>query len=185
MRFNQVVATHVDTPIFDHPCHAAVLDELINALGSFPPVNSPGFDRKRTIRDALLGQLTSELGWVYQLLGVEEVPPNLHNKNYIVDFAKDSNLPGCTNRHRVLVEICFDNRQAIGTNVFKLDLAARSFHERTGGEAVGVIICGDRKALKSGGWDPGVADEEEYLVALDTAYTNYLLSPISLLVMRP
>jgi len=184
LRFDKVVATHKDSTIFEHPCHSAVFDELVNALGSFPPVNSSSFDRKRSIRDALSSQLTAELGWVNQLLGIEGVPPNLHNKNYVVDFAKDSNLSGCTNRHRVLVEICFDNRQAIGTNVFKLDSAARSFRERTGGEAVGVIICADRKALKSGGWDPGVADEEEYLVALDTAYSHYLLSPISLLVMR-
>lgn len=178
------MATQKDSGVFDHPCHKAVLGELVNAMNLVPAINSSDFDRKRSIRDTLMSQLTPALGWVHQLLGVESVPPNLHNKNYVVDFAKDSNFSDCTNRHRVLVEICFDNRQAIGTNIFKLESAARSFREKTGGEAIGIMVCADRKILKIGGWDSGVADDEEYQVALDTAYASFLSSAISLLVIR-
>ena len=184
MRFDQVVATQKDSGVFDHPCHKALLAELVNVLNLIPAINSSSFDRKRSIRDTLMSQLKPELGWVHQLLGVESVPPNLHKNNYVVDFAKDSNLSDCTQRHRVLVEICFDNRQAIGTNIFKIESASRSFREKTGGEAIGIIVCADRKTLKIGGWDPGVADDEEYEVAIDTAYASFLSSAMSLLVIR-
>jgi hypothetical protein len=128
--------------------------------------------------------LSPKDGWVRQLLGIDAIPGHLHNQNYVVDFSCDNNIQSCAERHRLLLEICFDNRQAVGTNIFKLETSARNFRDKTRGIAIGVIICADRKSLKSGGWDAGVADEEEYQVALSTAYKEYLSSSISLMVLR-
>lgn len=155
--------------------------DLIKALPGF---DEPNFKRSATIRGALRDGLKKTDGWNHDFLGIESITDNLHNKNYVIDFAFDSKCEGCVSRHRLLVEICFDNRQAVGTNTFKLESSARAYQNRTGGKALSLIVCADRKSLSQGGWDPGVADEDEYQIAIKAAYGDYLTTEISMLVLR-
>lgn len=184
MLFDHIVVPGRPNEALNHTCFDVIRSKILDALKEAPSLTSPEFEKTKSLRAVLTRNLTSEAGWVRQLVGIDAIPNNLHNQNYVIDFASDYQSEFCHDRHRVLLEICFDNRQAVGTNIFKLETAARSFREKTGGYAVGIIICGDRKSLTVGGWDAGVADEEEYQVALGTAYGDYLSSSISLLVLR-
>lgn len=184
MHFDHIVVPGRLNEFLNHACFDVILSRILDALKGTPSLTSVEFEKTKSLRAVLTTNLTSESGWVRQLVGIDAIPSNLHNQNYVIDFSSDYQSEVCSERHRVLLEICFDNRQAIGTNIFKLETAAKNFREKTGGDAVGIIICGDRKSLKVGGWDAGVADEEEYQVALGTAYGDYLSSSISLLVLR-
>ena len=184
LRFDHIGVPSEALSQYNHACFQESLDALFEGLRKVTALDSPGFERSKSIRDALSQSLNQDGGWVKKLLGVDSLPSNLHNQNYIIDFACDLKLEQCAQRHRLLVEIGFDNRQAVGTNIFKLETAASNFREKTGGDALGILICGERKALNAGGWDSGVADEEEYQIAIGTAYRSHLTTPISLVVLR-
>lgn len=149
-----------------------------------PVIGSNGFAKTKTFRELLKGLVEIDREWNWKFLGLDAIPSDLFNENYVVDLVSDKNFGSCTKRHRLLVELCFDNRQAIGTNIFKLQTAARQFEQKTGGKSYCLIVCGERKALNAGRWDGGVGDEEEYQIAISTAYREYLTSPFSLLVLR-
>jgi hypothetical protein len=165
-------------------CLRAPILRLVQILNEFPDVDSGDFDRSTTIRGGLATKLSVAEGWQANFLGLESIPRTMPNKNYVIDFIFDGSCSDCKKRHRLFVEVCFDNRQAIGTNILKLDSAASFFQDKTSGVALSVIVCADRKALSTGGWDSGVGDEEEYQIALNTAYKKHLKTNISLLIMR-
>jgi hypothetical protein len=165
-------------------CHRLPIREIGHLLESLPNVDHPDFRRSASIRSLLGSGLNTKDGWNHAFLGIGSITNNLHNKNYVIDYVFDSECRGCPSRHRLQVEVCFDNRQAVGTNIFKLEASARAYQNRTSGSALSLIVCGDRKYLKNGGWDAGVADEDEYQIAIDTAYEGYVTTNIALLVLR-
>lgn len=165
-------------------CYREPISQIRRTLESIPAFQDPNFSRSATIRDALRDELAGESRWISDFISLDTIPRNMPNKNYVIDYIFDGDCVNCEQRHRLLVEVCFDNRQAVGTNVFKFETAASFFERRTGGKALSLIVCGARGALNAGGWDSGVADENEYQVALDTAYSDYLRTDFSMLVMR-
>lgn len=170
------------------PTHETCISQLIDSvqalLSTAPEMSSDAFAKTKTFRQLLRSLVESDSVWNWKFLGIDAIPDGLFNENYVLDLMSDKNFGNCNQRHRLLVELCFDNRQAIGTNVFKLQVAAQQFQARTGGKAYCLIVCGDRKALKKGQWDSGVGDEEEYQIAISTGYREFLTSPFSLLVLR-
>ncbi len=184
MRFDFIdLATERSGPGHED-CITELTQSIQKRLASGPAISSNGFAKTKTFRELLKTLVEVDEQWNWKFLGLEAIPSDLFNENYVVDLVSDKNFGSCTQRHRLLIELCFDNRQAIGTNIFKLQTAARQFEQRTGGKAYCLIVCGERKALKSGLWDSGVGDEEEYQIAISTAYREYLTSPFSLLVLR-
>lgn len=155
-------------------CLSAQISQIEIALAGVPHFDDEAFRKSSSIRDALDKALGQENGWHVDFAGTDAIPSKMHNKNYVLDYATDSDCERCQSKHRVLLEVAFDNRQAIGTNLLKLEVAQRYFNDRTGGNALGVLVCASRKALQLGGWDPGVGDENEYQLALDTAYRGII-----------
>ena len=89
----------------------------------------------------------------------------------------------CGHKHRFFSEFCFDNRQAIGTNLLKFQVAAANsrFH---GYSPLGFLICADGFSIKNYGWDGGVASYQEYDHAIRIPYKNILNEPPILISIR-
>jgi hypothetical protein len=184
MHFDLIELSSSDTGASDDACIKALVTEIKETLAQGPSLNSDSFQRTKTLRQLLKNLAVSSHLWHWKFLGIDAIPNGLFNENYVVDLVTDRNLGICAERHRLLVELCFDNRQAIGTNILKLEAAARQFEAKTGGKAYCLLICADRKALTKGLWDSGVGDEEEYQIAISTAYKEFLKRQFSLLVLR-
>ena len=184
MRFDFIELPPVDDGASSEPCIAKLIEAIQLQLSLSPDFDSENFSRTKTFRGLLRGLVEMNSNWNWKFLGLDAIPDGLFNENYVIDAVSDQAFNSCSRRHRLLVELCFDNRQAIGTNILKLESAARQFESRTGGKAYCLIICADRKALKNGLWDSGVADEEEYQIAISTAYREFVTSPFSLLILR-
>lgn len=104
--------------------------------------------------------------------------------NYQLDAVLDYPNLDCGHSHRIFVEQCFDNRQAIGTNLLKFELAKSIYERSLDFKSLSLIICADKACLKKFGWDGSIASSEEYENALRGAYNSILkINPV-LLVIR-
>ena len=104
--------------------------------------------------------------------------------NYRLDAMIDEISADCEHSHRILVEQCFDNRQAIGTNLLKFQLASSLFENHLKHTALSIITCADRHSLKLFGWDGSIASSEEYEAALRGPYANIITANVVLMVIR-
>lgn len=125
-----------------------------------------------------------EHSWLTNYKFASEVPEDLSDVNYRFDGILDVQQNECDHRHRFLIEICFDNRQSIGTNLLKFELAAKNFESLQNRKAHGFMLCADRAALKKFGWDESAGSSEEYEVALRGPYGEIMQHQPTLLVIR-
>ncbi len=79
----------------------------------------------------------------------------------------------CGISHVLLFVVCLNNRETIGTNLLKLEIACRSM-SRESANSVGVLITLQRDLLDYGGWDPAYADSYEYRQACRKVYSGFL-----------
>jgi hypothetical protein len=86
----------------------------------------------------------------------------------------------CGSSHALNVELCVQNREAIGTNILKLDVIARTASHQS---HVGVLVCPNRKYFKESNMDSSYGDDDEYLVSYQLAYHNVLTSPVMVLTI--
>ena len=77
----------------------------------------------------------------------------------------------CGNVHCLDIELCIQNREAIGTNFLKLELLAGLQPEA---DHVGVVICPDSRYYATSNMDSAYADDDEYVVAHKLAYHHVL-----------
>jgi hypothetical protein len=89
----------------------------------------------------------------------------------------------CGTTHVANLVICLNNREAIGSNFLKLEIAAlREIRlnkvEIDDSNVVGFLVTLSRELLDEGGWDPSYADSSEYANAAKTIYKPILRSNI-------
>lgn len=90
----------------------------------------------------------------------------------------------CGKSHRVNAVLCLNNREAVGSNFLKLELAAQELIRYNNGQALsdenvlGVLISLNKKVLTLGGWDPAYANSTDYTFAFSFAYSSMLRSRI-------
>ena len=85
-------------------------------------------------------------------------------------------------KHTLPIVLCLNNREAIGTNLLKLDLAYKYFVSHSmADQATGVLICLSRETLNLGGWDKAYADASEYVEAFRGAYFEKMTNPLVVL----
>ena len=125
-----------------------------------------------------------ENSWITNYKFTSDVPEDISDVNYRFDGILDLNSSSCSHRHRILLEICFDNRQTIGTNLLKFELAARAFESDSSKKSLGIMLCADRLSLRQFGWDESAGSSEEYEVALRGPYGDLLKHQPTLLVIR-
>lgn len=100
--------------------------------------------------------------------------------NFEIDFLKRIEFA----EHTLLVagELAFDNRQALPTNILKVDLALRriraaSSHDKT--VSVLITFCDETRHFAA--WDGSVASYEEYEKQLAWGWNLYLTAPLLVL----
>lgn len=136
----------------------------------------------KQIRDAIDEYMKRD-HWISDFKFDSSIPDSEPNTNYKMDFIKDVTLPSEDLTIRFLFEACFDNRQAIGTNILKFELAKRAFENSPHKRAVSLILAADKKSLKKYGWDGSIGSFEEYELAIRDPYDSILtVKPIFLVV---
>jgi hypothetical protein len=124
-------------------------------------------------------------GWHQKFLFDGTIPNSINRANYTLDGIKDDpETSQCPHRHRTFVELCFDNRQAIGTNLLKFQVAVAKFEEKEATRGLPLLICADRRSLREFGWDNSAASSEEYEFAIRNPYRAFIARPPVLLVIR-
>lgn len=108
--------------------------------------------------------------------------PGAPQANYTVDFLRTYRDAACGHMHQVTVELCFDNRQAIGTNLLKAQMANKLLPTLNGNSSIAVLVVAD-SVIKSRAYDSSVGDEGEYESALLGAYAAELTTPIILFTL--
>jgi hypothetical protein len=96
--------------------------------------------------------------------------------SYFIDYFRNEDLQSCGHFHRYFLQFMFDNRQAIGTNLMKFEIASRN--SIIGGRTpICIAICAEESRIKKLGWDGAAASSQEYLEAINGAYATVLSNP--------
>ena len=136
----------------------------------------------KQLKNHMFNQLIND-GWRPQFKISKEVSEAYPLANYIVDSMHDFLSEKCNHTHRFFVEFCFDNRQAIGANILKFEVACRAAVE-SNYLPVPVLVCADIEALKHFGWDASIAGASEYEYALRVVYRDIMLYPPIILALQ-
>ena len=110
------------------------------------------------------------------LAGQEGVPDK---SNYEIDL-RIVCQEKCGSKHAVNVELCIQNREAIGTNFLKLEVFAKLNPEI---EHIGVLLCPDRRYFKESNMDAAYGDDDEYIVAHQLSYHTVMSSKMLILTL--
>jgi hypothetical protein len=136
----------------------------------------------KQLKDHMFNQLISD-GWRPQFKISKSVSETYPLANYIMDAMHDFSSEKCNHTHRFFVEFCFDNRQAIGSNILKFEVASRAALEADC-FPIPVLVCADAGALKFFGWDGSIAGASEYEYALRVIYRDVLSYPPIILALH-
>ena len=120
--------------------------------------------------------------WATKALFTSVLPPNRATSNYKIDY-QSRNRDASNAKNLVSLELVFDNRQAIGTNLLKLESSARQFVFDTGGTSLSLIVVPSQDLKNLGYWDKSVAIGPEYSWAIRKAYNFLLTSPLVLITV--
>jgi len=136
----------------------------------------------KQLKNHMFNQLITD-GWRPQFKVSKEVSEAYPLANYILDAMHDFTSDKCKHTHRFFVEFCFDNRQAIGSNILKFEVASRAAVEANY-SPVPVLVCADAGALKHFGWDGSIAGASEYEYALRAVYRDVMQFPPIILALQ-
>ena len=167
-----------------HSCYQTQIGRLSKALshlriGSFDGSVAPS----KIVRNALEHEFRTR-DWDLSMLLAPRFPRDIPNQTVLIDASSSAREKDCQERHLLSVEICFDNRQTIGTNLLKMEMARREFLKQGKGETLGLLIVASRQTLRDGGWDNSVGSSEEYETALISGYGSLIRCPVGLHVLR-
>lgn len=159
-----------------------IANEIVTHLESTQISPISNIATSKQIRDAV-AEYMKKGSWIPDFKFNSSIPDSEPNTNYRIDFIKDIAEPSDKQIMRILFEACFDNRQAIGTNVLKFELATRVFERHENRKAIPIMLVADKRSLKKYGWDGSIGSFEEYELALRDPYSDLLsINPIFLVV---
>ena len=166
-----------------HACLVPRLDALVDLFSS---IDLDELDERKPstpqIRAKVEGKLVED-GWSQKVLIIDDFPSGVNRANYEVDFQLQFHCAECGLPHQISLELAFDNRQAIGSNLLKMDSANRSFDDIGHGICLSVIVVTTAMNRDAGKWDNAIAIDHDYSWALRKAYRRYFSTPIMLLTM--
>jgi hypothetical protein len=111
----------------------------------------------------------------------KDIPLGHPYANYKMDAVKDGYGLDCKHEHRIMLQKCLDNRQAIGTNLLKFEIGTKEFSREDSRMATSFLVCASKQFKKQFELDGSVATFEEYEVAVRFAYSNFIESRITVL----
>lgn len=160
------------------------VDALQVHLSEMALVKSDKKSPSSQIKDHINAHLFS-LNWREKFVFDARVPTSINNANYRFDAVLDSEeVLECGHRHRIFLEICFDNRQAIGTNLLKFQAGSELFDTSSDRKSLAILVCADNRTLKKNNWDSSAASSEEYEFAFRTPYSSIIRKEPLLLAIR-
>jgi hypothetical protein len=160
-------------------CFSRVIDELKSDLSGLPPIG-PNFGKSLTIRKKM-NELAKRNKW-YKKVGINsQITDSERRSNFFVEYMHDFVCSTCDETHRINLELCFDNRQAMAANIFKLEIANTNFATKRNSKSLGVIVCLTDRAKQLGNWDNSVGTFDEYILAIETGYKDYIQTDLALI----
>lgn len=105
--------------------------------------------------------------------GIASLEPTKARANYRVDLAITNSLKSLA----IPVELALNNREAVGTNLLKLESFNR-FTAYKWNTPFGILISPTTSLLSLGGWDSSYADNLEYLDLRKNVYAPALKLPL-------
>lgn len=160
-----------------NPCLTALLgsveEEIRLAVSQFTLSRPNATNRLRNQIETALRDFKSKV------LIIPNVPVTGHDANYRVDFLKTIREHECGHKHQIAIELCFDNRQVIGTNLLKAHLA-NNLSEK--GQGIAILLVAEEK-LRDQAYDSSIGTESEYETALLSAYSSIVDSEIVLFTL--
>ena len=170
----------------DKDIHRECMDQVLTTIRrgfegfEFPslPDGAPSLGIRRQFENSAEGA-----SWLRKQSVRHEVPRSLGRTGFEVDFLKIFRETPCGQAHPAVMELAFDNRQAIGTNLLKLEVAAAGA-QNTSQIGFGILVCPGDNILKVRGWDGAVGASSEYESAIRDGYSGILKSSKALLVVR-
>ncbi len=161
----------------------AILNDIANGVGKIRSWDSEGEKSFAShFREEFRNGLTEN--WLRDFL---LLPLNRRRSsviNYAVDAALNVPESKCGHKHQIRLEISFDNRQIIGTNVLKMIVGTTGEEWDESQRFLGIIIAPSKEAKAVFGLDSAVASSDEYLLAIETGYSAILSNPFYIGVVR-
>lgn len=155
------------------------VQELLVSLESIDMKAGAGsVQAKRLLTPAAL-----EHGWERDFYITNSVSKDYPDANFKVNYLWVLNGCKCSKRHKVFLHRCFDNRQAIGTNLLRFMVADQASSKSNSDEYAFIALVADDKAKKVA-WDGAVGSYEEYLFAVNGGYKSIPLPPIDFAIIR-
>jgi hypothetical protein len=156
------------------------LNQLVEQLGNIELGRGIGGSVQAKI---LLSQPSADFGWETDFLVTQQASRDYPDANFKMNYLWVSHGCPCGERHKVFVHRCFDNRQAIGTNLLRFVLAHQAGLRGTPDSSAYVAIVADEKA-KRAAWDGSVGSYEEYFFSLNGGYKVLPMPPLDFLIIR-
>lgn len=162
------------------PCFAGLYSELERNLNQ----QIEGLILQKPEASSLLRRAISPVFAEYKekVLVVPDLALSNHDANYRMDYLRTFRQSDCGHVHQISFEVCFDNRQAIGTNVLKAHLANNLVSRNSSASAASLLLVSERK-IQNEAFDSSIGSEVEYEAALLGAYSEIADSAISLLTL--
>ena len=157
---------------------SALINVVKIALQGIELANDHSLTISQRIRNALLPKLVSQ-----GLTGRFPIDPSVTHDDYasfFIDFYLNESQIKCDHMHRYLLQFMFDNRQAIGTNLLKFQIANDNAIQN-GRVATSIAICVEKESLRKLGWDGAAAGAQEYVHALSGPYKSMFKFPMTIL----
>jgi hypothetical protein len=165
------------------PCELKILTAVSNVFSTIDSriaIKS----RSRSMKDSIQNSLTElDKAPEFTIERIEKISAFYQNRLgnagalYTLDFRATCRT-NCGSVHIVNFVLCLSNKEAIGSNILKLELAAheiiRHSQEKKLGDQniLGVLVTFTNNVLRAGGWDKVYATSTDYTWAYNHAYAN-------------
>ena len=165
------------------PCHESTWNEMKDIFQSLDVRNSLR-QRSESFKNEVSSGMASHpnLQWekssIFHDSSLLDVPAI-----YRLD-GRGSCSGACGSRHKMNLVLCLNNRESIGTNFMKLEIAAQEDIRNQKGKEIfdknilGILVTFNEGLLKAGGWDASYASSDEYTFAYKHAYRQIIRSNI-------
>lgn len=166
-----------------HACHQNLMTGLRNHFHQLPQLKAV-FGKRKAFEGHLKAlSLNTDVFEGHEgkvTLNLRAGDPGIPNQAiFKVDMQIECNGL-CGQNHTLNIELCIQNREAIGTNFLKLETLAQL---QPATNPIGVLICPDSRYFAASNMDGAYADDDEYIVAFKLSYHHLLKSKLLVLSM--
>jgi hypothetical protein len=159
---------------------AKALSEVISALES---LEIDSFHKSSRSTDKVKAQLKSALaGWRSEIVDPRFPTKNssLKTAHLKVTLRKETESVNGLALGQVSLDLCMNNRESMASHLLKLEIANSLASQPQ--KSLGIAVVLSEKMIQAG-WDDSVGSDIEYGHALNKTYTQFLRTPIVLVVL--